>query len=367
VFVIPPISAKKALTVTVVTVKGESSPWHDAPMTTIHTAHCKTETSHLTPSKGLGMALAAESGAPAWVQLLPKGREITGRDGRKWMISDPQAVVAASLARRPLHIDYEHASEHRAPLGLEAPAAGWISTLEVREDGIWAQVEWTPRAEKMIADREYRFISPTFIYDGKTDEIVEFISAGLTNQPNLDLTALNRSENRTEHQTEILMNLKALCKALGLHEDASPEAVLTSVNALVQRADNPPLEKFAPRSDYDAAVKKAADAETALNQIKDSMRETEITELVEGAIKDGKITPAAKDFYLTSCRFEGGLEAFKGFLKSAPVHSVKADSGLDDKIDPGSANGALSEQEKAVCRNLGLSEEDFLKAKRTAH
>jgi hypothetical protein len=148
-------------------------------MRTIPTAHCKTEMSHVPPTAGRGIALAAESGAPIWVQLLPEGPEITGRDTRNWTIRNPQAVVAASLARGPLHIDYEHASEHRAPLGLEAPAAGWITALEARETGIWAQVEWTPRAAQMIAEREYRFISPTFIYDGKTNEIVEIVSAGL--------------------------------------------------------------------------------------------------------------------------------------------------------------------------------------------
>jgi phage I-like protein len=216
----------------------------------------------------------------------------------------------------------------------------------------------------MIADREYRFISPVFTYRRDNGEIVALISAGLTNQPNLDMTALNR---RDEFRTGASMNLKALCQALNLNEEASPEAVLAAVNALIKRADNPPLEKFVPRTDYDAAVKKAADAEATLNQIKASARETEITELVEGAIKAGKITPATKDFYLATCRAEGGIAAFKKFLEAAPVLSVKVDSGLDKKGDPGAAKGALSEQEKAVCQNLGVTEEDYLKARTTAH
>jgi phage I-like protein len=314
------------------------------------------------------MALAAESGAPAWVQLLPRGPEITGRDTRNWMISNPQMVVAASLARGPLHIDYEHASEHRAPNGLEAPAAGWITELEARDDGIWAQVEWTPRASQMITDREYRFISPVFTYEARSDEIIALISAALTNQPNLDMTALNQRGNADLSQpTGAPMNLKALCHALGLQDEASPEAILAAVNALIKRADNPPLEKFVPRADYDAAMKKAAEAEAALNQIKASTHEAEIAELVEGAIRAGKITPATKGFYLATCRTDGGVEAFKTFLQSAPVLSVKIDTGLDERHDPGAANGGLSDQEKAVCRNLGLTEEEFLKSKATKH
>jgi phage I-like protein len=158
-----------------------------------------------------------------------------------------------------------------------------------------------------------------------------------------------------------------LCQTLGLHDEASLDAILAAVNALLKRADNPPLDKFVPRADYDAAVKKATDAEAAFNQIKTSVREAEITELIEGAIKSGKITPASKDFYISTCQFEGGFEIFKTFLQSAPVLSVKTDSGLDRQPDPGAANRSLTEQEKAVCRNLGVTEEEFLKAKPTTH
>jgi phage I-like protein len=51
-------------------------------------------------------------------------------------------------------IDYEHESVPRLnsrPDGL-APAAGWISELEVRGDGLWAAgIEWTARAQELLA------------------------------------------------------------------------------------------------------------------------------------------------------------------------------------------------------------------------
>ena len=49
-----------------------------------------------------------------------------------------------------LVIDYEHQSLK----GGQAPAAGWIKDLEVREDGLWAQVEWTGKVEKYLKRRE---------------------------------------------------------------------------------------------------------------------------------------------------------------------------------------------------------------------
>ncbi|MFZ1828287.1 MAG: phage protease [Candidatus Competibacteraceae bacterium] len=131
--------------------------------------------------------------APGWIQLLPAGRNITGLDGREWLNDAPDRV--ARETRIPLVVDFEHASEHRAPQGLDAPAAGWIERLEVRPNSsLWGQVEWTTRARQHIAEREYRYLSPTFLYAKESRRIVRLTSVGLTNQPNLEMTALNQEE-----------------------------------------------------------------------------------------------------------------------------------------------------------------------------
>ncbi|MCB1820354.1 MAG: hypothetical protein KDI73_02070 [Candidatus Competibacteraceae bacterium] len=139
---------------------------------------------------------ASASAAPTWIQLLPDATDITGYDGRRWRNDLPDRVVAQS--RMPLVLDYEHASEHRAPQGLDAPAAGWITRLEVRGGAaVWGQVDWTERARQQIEAREYRFLSPVFQYEKDSQRIVRLTSAGLTNQPNLSLTALNREGTPT--------------------------------------------------------------------------------------------------------------------------------------------------------------------------
>ena len=57
-----------------------------------------------------------DGNAPEWVQLLPAGPEIEGRDGRKWRLDDPGHVALSSYdADRDLPIDYEHATEIKAP------------------------------------------------------------------------------------------------------------------------------------------------------------------------------------------------------------------------------------------------------------
>lgn len=139
------------------------------------------------------LAMPLPESAPAWIELIPAGPNIVGIDGRHWVNSNPgQIVSTANSQPRPLVIDYEHASEHRAPHGLDAPAAGWINRLEMRGNGaIWGRVEWTAKARAYIADKAYRFISPVFTFEKATQRIVALTSAGLTNQPNLNLTALN--------------------------------------------------------------------------------------------------------------------------------------------------------------------------------
>ncbi len=144
------------------------------------------------------LALNAAAGqVPDWIELLPAGPTIEGRDGRQWTLSNPEAVIAATAsASKPFPVDWEHATELAAPRGEPAPAAGWVDTFEVRDGAIWGQVQWTPRARQQIADREYRFISPVFLFDPESGEIMRLVNAALTNRPNLDLTALNTHDSR---------------------------------------------------------------------------------------------------------------------------------------------------------------------------
>ena len=68
---------------------------------------------------------------------------------------------------RPVPVDYFHRGETGDDLPLEEKvAAGWISDLQVRPDGVWALIGWTERARGYIAADELRYLSPTFTVDG---------------------------------------------------------------------------------------------------------------------------------------------------------------------------------------------------------
>jgi phage I-like protein len=144
-----------------------------------------------------GLALAtcdralAPGKAPEWVHLFPHG-QMTGRDGRKFDLADPGTIVLAfQAAGVDLPIDYEHQNDRpEAKNNGPVPAAGWIKALRSDETGLWGRVEWTATAREMIANREYRYLSPSFLYHPKTTAIVRLKGAGLVHNPNLHLTAL---------------------------------------------------------------------------------------------------------------------------------------------------------------------------------
>ena len=144
------------------------------------------------------------SQAPEWVELLPAGPTITGRDRRAWR-NDPAAVLAAfQTEEKDLPIDWEHSSEIKAPQGEPAPAAGWITAMEERAGAVWGRVTWTERGAACVAAREYRYLSPVFTYDKKTDKIARLTSCGLTNQPNLYLAALNAEQQGGNPMEELM-------------------------------------------------------------------------------------------------------------------------------------------------------------------
>lgn len=280
---------------------------------------------------------------PEWIQLLPAGPAIRGSDGRVWTLPDPAPLITAFTARnKPLVVDWEHASELRAPQGLDAPAAGWIDQIEERAGAIYGHVEWTPKAAAQIQAKEYRFLSPAFTYQKADARIIELISAGLTNQPNLNLTALNQEQNR--------MDLTAICAALGLDASADIPAIVAAINALKGEGEaaasatnrqQPDLQKFIPRPDYDAALNRAAQAEQKLADIATAQLNQQIETALNTALQAGQICPATVEFYRAGCQKDGGLEAFNQFLKTAPP-VLGAKPNLDGKPPADSADPAIA-------------------------
>ncbi len=306
----------------------------------------------------LGLALNSETGgAPDWVMLVPAGPKITGRDGRWWQVSNPQAVADRFDPTKEPQIDIEHSSEIKAPQGEPAPAVGWIKALEVRDGAIWGRVEWTPMGASLVSERAYRYLSPVFTYDFSTGEIGRLMSAGLTNQPNLELAALNRTEQENDMD-------RAVLEALGLNATATAADAVVAITTLRGERDTarnasqtPDPTRFVPTADHQLALNRIQtfEAEAA------ARREAEIGTVIDGAISSGRIAPSSREFHVAACRADGGLERFKSYIGTAPV--VAPPSGLDGKsADQAATSGSLSAEELAVCRMFGTDPITFAAA-----
>lgn len=178
------------------------------------------------------VSLPAE--VPEWIELVPHGA-VAGADGRAFVNDRPQDFIAHSRKLQRIKgawaVDFDHQIQLATnPMaGGRAPAAGWISELEARDGSIWGKVEWTDLGLEAIQKKHYRGISPVFAFEKKSKRALGLLTAALTNNPNLDLVALN-ARQPSKQETN---SMDAIKKLLGLAEDATDEAVKAALNSFI--------------------------------------------------------------------------------------------------------------------------------------
>lgn len=348
----------------------------------------------------IGIAQGQE--LPAELELIPAGT-FTGRDGRTWTNDQPDLVIALSeKLRLPVGycVDVDHQLNYAAndQVGGEAPAYGWIASLENRNGAIWGKVEWTELGANAVKGKVYRGLSPVFAFDKETGRVLAFMSASLTNKPNLTLTAFN-SRQRNPAQPE-KSNMKKIAELLGLAADATDEQVQAALNAVLgllgalagaigvdvkaamalnaEQLTTALTKKFGGASDVlvalctKAGVKVDATAESILvalqSQISDPTKfvpmeahlalKTELdklqgskpVELVEWALQHGKLYPSQKDWGLAYAAKD--LEGFKKYIGVTPelLGTITPPSSQRGDAD----RHGLTDGQLAICSNLGL-------------
>ena len=129
---------------------------------------------------------ASGTKVPDRVQVIRCGDFDAGAQGK--ITITPEILLAfkknfdAKVRKIDLAIDYAHDSN------LEA--AAWIKGVTLSDDGqsLWLDVEWTPRGEKTLADKEFRYLSADFTFNYEDNETKTaygptLLGAGLTNRP----------------------------------------------------------------------------------------------------------------------------------------------------------------------------------------
>lgn len=308
------------------------------------------------------------------IELIPVGQFKTDDARPAFLLSDPAAVIAASLAAAPggkLLVDFDHRS---VPVGDERPdtrAAGWITAMAVEGDRIMASVEWTPEGRAALEGRAYRFISPTFRSVGRA--VVRIDGAGLVNTP--ALPQLRQLASKEDHMEP----LEEIAGALGLAAD-KPADIVARVKALVTSetqlasiteaagvtgadaarqictrltAKAPDPAQFVPMASFAAL-------QTQLATLQADVGKGKVDAALEKAREDGKLTPDLEGWATELASKD--LDAFEGWAKVAPVRVNLGQRQLAGKQPPARtpADG-LDPMERQIASRMGVSEADYLK------
>lgn len=307
--------------------------------------------------------LGAEGTAPEWIQILPATQGVLETyDARgPYRIDDINAVIATSFAQSrngKIPIDQDHAIAKAAPQGNPAPARGWITEMQARDDGLFAKVKWTKSGAELVADGAYGSVSPVLMHP-KGDKTIRFIrEVSLVNRQNLRGMAALQSQENSEM-------LQKLIKMLGLDEDATEEQVMSALKAKMDKpapaaqseelgrvAKAAGLAEDAKADDIVAAVQSAVEASTTDDKLvvalqaqvdvlqKDGKRRDAKAAVAEARAK-GKGIGAATEKVLVSLHMEGQMDAF------AEMVAAQSDLGTTHTSDtaPNLTSATMSAEE----------------------
>lgn len=363
---------------------------------TMHVDMAHTKTASLDELAAQGgnrakLATQAADGSVKLYHLLPAATPaFSGRDGRGPYTYDP-AVVLQSFADygMDLPVDYEHQSvqqpdNYAGPI----PAAGWITGIFMYPEGVYASIEWTERAQALLDAKEYRYLSPNILYipdraNPAGGEVVALTGAGLTNNPNLYLQALNRQAaggaGDTSHSTNPSEEqmLEKLLAALGLTPEATEDEALAALQSLSDKsktaeavaaevgAEAPTVEgitaaaqsRYAKADELAAATHRADTAESELKALKAAAHAADVDAALQEAVTAGKLTKAGMDDARQMAM--QSLDSFKKLMAavapSVPLGSAVHGQATDTQI-------TLTAQQKEMARLAGLTEEAYAKA-----
>lgn len=296
--------------------------------------------------------LAQDGGVPEWVHLLPAGT-IRTNDGRgPYKVASMSAIAARLGEGERLPIDECHAIDRAAPLGLPAPARGWIVELQARDDGLWGRVEWTEEGQRLMAGKAYRGISPAILHD-KAKQVLGVLRASLINTPNLvGLTALHSEETSMDWKTKLI-------GLLGLDSNADDAAIEAALSAKM----NPPAtdlcsEDLLRLPAVVALQGQLADMTTQVNSMRDDQARGAATAFVDGAIAEGRVglKPVREEYIALHMKDADQARKMIGAMPVLKGSTITAETA------PGADDAALDAVDQQVMALFGVEEDAYAAA-----
>lgn len=298
---------------------------------------------------------------------------------------ESQKSVMAGFTRHgaDVPIDYEHKMLDWLAPASDMVAAGWF-TPEVRSGDLWAtNVRWTNKAAAHLREGEWRYMSPAFT-TGEDGRILELINVALTNLPAthqlealVAASARALSEQITPASPEKgTPKMKNILIALGLSESASEADAIVALSRLRDAAAQDKqvsaqvlsiaeaktveeaIGKVAAYRDEAAKVSKLS---ARVTELESGLRRKEVEAIVGEKVTAGYLTPANRDFAITL-----GMEspkAFDAYLATLSAQVIVNTNGGKDKpaAEPATV-GKLTPTQLSICKQMGLSPEEFLEA-----
>lgn len=147
---------------------------------------------------------------------------------------------------------------------------------------------------------------------------------------------------------------------LGLPKDATDEDIERALKPIELPAATS-LVDAVPRADYDAVRAKLDALQAQAKKDAQEQFEATVDRELDDAIKAGRITPASRDYHRKSClaRKEEGLEEFRAYAKAQPELAGDGQMARAEQHRGGAVAAQASEDERKVCRMLGISTDEL--------
>lgn len=338
------------------------------------------------------------------LQLTPAGK-FQPADGRamsvpNWYIDRAVAtkVIERFNARnQPVVIDYEHQTLHKEENGQPAPAAAWIRELIWEEGkGLFARAELTAKARTAIAEKEYLYISPVFRFSPVSGHVTEMEMAALTNTPALHglpalelraaatfgyqtddeeqpmnkllaaiIAGLALQATATEDDAVAALNahfakdpLKGVRDTLGLPATAGETELLAACTSL--KTANPDPSKFVPVNLMTQMQGEIA----ALTQKLNARDEQDLEASIQAALTDGRLLKVQEVWARDLGKKD--IAALNSFLATAQPIAALTSSQTNGQPPVKDEKTGLTKDELAVCNQMGIAPEEFIKSKPAA-
>jgi phage I-like protein len=229
---------------------------------------------------------------------------ITLRDFSKWIANFQE--LHRSEGREGLPVDVDHRPEKSG----DTEAVGWITSLSIKSNELWASVEWNSVGKELVADRRYKYLSPTYVHNYKDEHGKEhgtaLVGVALTNRPFLTMATVNLSQAAFAEETytqEKMPDLTKIAQALKLDGSADEATILAKAVELVSAKDTTPVSledqakaegKFVLSADNFASLsQQASEGAAAAKTLAKMTFETKF----DKCLSECKVAPAQKDIY----------------------------------------------------------------------